>query len=401
MGQSPVHCPGMPVLFPLSFEQRYQLGDHLGTGRFAEVYACYDKANDNKKYAMKIIQAPDQQMLVRVREEISILRMLQNHDGVVKLIDYTECELQRGGHEVRVVIELCEGGELYERVQKKTCYTEKECKVLIRNLLEAVAYIHSKGVMHRDIKPENILLVSKHDPTTVKISDFGLARKASRGLPRSRSICGSDFYLAPEVIKQEEYGREIDIWSIGVVAYVCLSGALPFYHTVLHKLYRQIVERDISFPSAQWGHVSRGGQDFILRMLQTSSSDRLTAEQALQHPWLRSIGSPMGSFSSSTKPPAKASNSTSTTVDADPPKESRPKQKISPAHSTQSPPRNGSPPHQRQQQQMQQKQQQPQQQQWDSWGYQQNQQRGQNAQQQWVMPYGNANNYQQYHNPMY
>eukprot|EP01067_Filipodium_phascolosomae_P000438 Filipodium_phascolosomae@DN1344_c0_g1_i2.p1 len=244
---------------------------------------------------MKIIQAPDYQMLNRVREEISILRLLQGHPGVVQLIDYAECDTEKG-QEVRVVIEICEGGELYDRVQKKTCFPEQECKVLIRNLLEAVSFIHNKGVMHRDLKPENILLVHQEDSTQIKISDFGLARRSGRGIPRSRSICGSDFYLAPEVIKQEEYGKEIDIWSVGVVTYVCLSGVLPFYHTVLHKLYRQIVERDLSFPAPQWNKVSKGGQDFILRMLQTSSQDRLTAEQALQHPWLRSITSPGTSF---------------------------------------------------------------------------------------------------------
>merc|ERR1711971_59203 len=124
-------------------------------------------------------------------------------------------------------------------------------KVLIRNLLSALAFIHNKGIMHRDLKPENILLASKVSNTDIKISDFGLAKISKdypRRLPRSHSICGSDFYLAPEVIKQEEYGREIDVRSVGVVCYVILSGSLPFFHNVLHKLYRQIVERDLSFP---------------------------------------------------------------------------------------------------------------------------------------------------------
>merc|ERR1719181_2022992 len=145
--------------------------------------------------------------------------------------------------------------------------------------------------MHRDLKPENILLVSKTNDTDIKISDFGLAKMSKdfpHRLPRSHSICGSDFYLAPEVVKQEEYGREIDIWSVGVITYVLLNGSLPFFHNVLHKLYRQIVERDLSFPEPQWSKVSKGAQDFILRLLQIRAGDRLTAEQALNHPWLRS-----------------------------------------------------------------------------------------------------------------
>jgi len=124
----------------------------------------------------------------------------------------------------------------------------------------------------------------------VKISDFGLARVSldyPRKLPRANSICGSDFYLAPEVIKQEEYGREVDIWAIGVITYVLLSGSLPFFHQVLHKLYRQIVERDVGFPEEAWRNVSKGALDFILRLLQVRASDRLSAEQSLGHPWLR------------------------------------------------------------------------------------------------------------------
>merc|ERR1712224_1073625 len=115
-------------------------------------------------------------------------------------------------------------------------YPEMEGKVVVSNLVEAVAYIHSKGIMHRDLKPENILLVSKDSDTDIKISDFGLAKVSKdfpNRLPRSASICGSDFYLAPEVVRQEEYGREVDIWSAGVVAYVVLSGSLPFFHNVL------------------------------------------------------------------------------------------------------------------------------------------------------------------------
>merc|ERR1711964_494452 len=128
----------------------------------------------------------------------------------------------------------------------------------------------------------------------IKISDFGLAKQSKdypRRLPRSHSVCGSDFYLAPEVIKQEEYGREIDIWSLGVISYVLLSGSLPFFHTVLHKLYRAVVERDLAFPEAHWGHISAGATDFVMRLLQVRPGDRLTAEQALNHPWLRPSGS--------------------------------------------------------------------------------------------------------------
>jgi len=186
---------------------------------------------------------------------------------------------------------------------QKQYYPETEGTTLVRNLLEAVAYIHSKGIMHRDLKPENILLLSKDNDTDIKISDFGLAKISKdfpNRLPRSDMICGSDFYLAPEVVKQLEYGREIDIWAVGVITYSLLSGSLPFSHSVLHKLYRQIMERDLCFSEPQWSKVSKGAQDFILRLLQIRPGDRLTGEQALKHPWLRGkighVTSPATSF---------------------------------------------------------------------------------------------------------
>jgi len=281
------------------FDSIYEVDEanSLGAGKFSVVHLCWQRDQPEKRYALKVIKtaAEDHAALTRIYEEINILKALGNHRSLIRLVDMDETQ----PNTIRLVLELCEGGELYDRIQQKQFYPEAEAKILAKNLLEALAYIHSKGIMHRDLKPENILLASKVNNTDIKISDFGLARISTdypRRLPRSTSICGSDFYLAPEVIKQEEYGREIDIWSSGVVTYVVLSGSLPFFHNVLHKLYRQIVERDVSFPATTWGSISRGAQDFILRLLQVHPNERLTAEQALNHPWLRSATSPMPSF---------------------------------------------------------------------------------------------------------
>mmetsp|Transcript_43806 Transcript_43806/g.88338 ORF Transcript_43806/g.88338 Transcript_43806/m.88338 type:complete len:398 (-) Transcript_43806:558-1751(-) len=285
------------------FDSTYDVDEknYLGTGKFAVVHACWRKNQPEKRYALKVIntRVGDMANLNRIKEEINILQVLGNHHGLVSLIDADET--LPGA--IRLVLELCEGGELYDRIQQKQYYPEAEAKTCCHQLLEAVAYIHSRGIMHRDLKPENILLCSKVSNTDVKISDFGLARISRdypRRLPRSHSICGSDFYLAPEVIKQEEYGREIDIWAVGVITYVLLSGSLPFFHSVLHKLYRQIVERDLGFPEQAWKNVSKGALDFILRMLQVRAGDRITADQALSHPWLR--GTSAASFSSFESP---------------------------------------------------------------------------------------------------
>jgi len=300
MGNTGAHlCPTGDEQGDASFDSEFEVDEdnYLGTGKFSVVHLCWRKSKPEQRFALKVIRtyAGDQANLMRIYEEINILKVLGSHPSIIQLVDMDESQSST----IRLVLELCEGGELYDRVQQKRFYPEGEAKLLAKNLLEAVAYIHSKGIMHRDLKPENILLASKVNNTEIKISDFGLARLSPdypRKLPRSHSICGSDFYLAPEIIKQEEYGRETDIWSAGVVTYVVLSGTLPFFNNVLHKLYRQIVERDISFPDPAWRNISKGAQDFILRLLQVRPGDRLTAEQALNHPWLRSAGSPGTSF---------------------------------------------------------------------------------------------------------
>jgi len=302
-------CP-LELSFDEGFDSHYEVDEsnYIGTGKFAVVHLCWKRGQPSKRYALKAInmKVGDQASASRIREEVGILQVLGDHPGIVTLVDVDESLPGT----IRLVMELCEGGELYDRVQQRQHYTEQEAKVTCRNLLDAVAYVHGKGIMHRDLKPENILLVSKASNTDVKISDFGLARMSRdypRRLPRSHSICGSDFYLAPEVIKQEEYGREIDIWALGVITFVLLSGSLPFFNSVLHKLYRQIVERDLSFPERAWRSVSKGALDFILRLLQVRAGDRLTAEQALSHPWLRgtlggSSFTSTGSRSSSSAP---------------------------------------------------------------------------------------------------
>ncbi|CAE7620163.1 mlkA [Symbiodinium natans] len=307
MGNSflcPVQTDGDWLVLPqsVSFDSKFDVDEDnvLGTGKFSTVYLCTYRDNPDRRFALKAITTytGDKASYTRIVEEIAIMKAINHHSSIIRLIDMDEST----PNTIRLVLELCEGGELYDRIQQKRFYSEPDSKLLVKNLLQAVEFIHGKGIMHRDLKPENILLVSKVSNTDIKVSDFGLAklsRDFPRRLPRSTSICGSDFYLAPEVIKQEEYGREIDIWAVGVICFVVLSGALPFFNPVLHKLYRQIVERDVSFADDRWRAVSAGAQDFILRLLQVRAGDRLTAEQVelvvIGHSWVRSkllLGAP-------------------------------------------------------------------------------------------------------------
>lgn len=206
MGNSAALCPTDVLYGDDTFDEQYEVDEanYIGTGKFSVVHLCWRRYQPEKRYALKVINTrpDDHQSLTRIYEEINILRVLGNHPAIIQLVDMDEST----PNTIRLVLELCEGGELYDRIQQKQFYPENEAKLLIRNLLEAVGFIHSRGIMHRDLKPENILLASKVSNTDIKISDFGLAKISKdypRRLPRSHSICGSDFYLAPEVIKQE------------------------------------------------------------------------------------------------------------------------------------------------------------------------------------------------------
>lgn len=277
------------------FDELFETGELIGEGHFSQVYYCWRHDGRDDVHALKLISLSpgDVNQLKQIQEEVDILRTLGSHPGIVQLI-YADVQPEEGC--VRLVMNLCEGGELYDRLQSLTYYSEKEARALVNNLLFALEYIHSKGIMHRDIKPENILLVSMQSNTTIKVSDFGLALRSQnypRQLPRSRLICGSDYYLAPEIIKQEEYGREVDIWSTGVVTYVLFAGQLPFYSPDLQVLYRIICECKLSFDHGQWDNVSTSARDFVQELMQINADDRPTAEKALAHPWILELA---GSF---------------------------------------------------------------------------------------------------------
>jgi len=276
----------------------FDTGVTLGKGKYSVVHPCWHKGQPMQRYVYKLttLQLDDTESLNRIREEIRIMQVLGSHPRIMALVcsDWPA----DGSMVVPRIYDLCEGGALYDKLSQKGRYSEQEGRLLCRNIFEGLQYIHSKGIMHRDIKPEVLLLKSRTSDTDIKISDFGLARASSTGeSPRARSICGSDFYIAPEIIREQEYGCEVDIWSAGVVSYVILSGSLPFFHDSLAQLYRQIIKRDIKFPPVSWADVSDGALEFIIRLLRLQAPDRLTAEQALDHSWLHSDAASLSSDS--------------------------------------------------------------------------------------------------------
>lgn len=219
--------------------------------------------------------------------EIKVLDALGKHPRITQMVEYDMKDLRA----VRVVLELCEGGQLFDRIRARGCYEEPQAALVLRQVLEAVAFLHSKGVMHRDMKPENVLLVRTDSDTDVKVCDFGLAKMAPVSLqnprgPRSKSFGGSDHYLAPEMIRQEEYGCEVDIWAVGVMSYAILSGSLPFSADDLRATYQRIIHRQLAFDDEAWERASGLAVTFVSCLLTTNVAQRPKAAACVQHQWI-------------------------------------------------------------------------------------------------------------------
>ncbi|XP_020524255.1 CDPK-related kinase 3 isoform X2 [Amborella trichopoda] len=216
-----------------------------------------------------------------VRREVKILRALSGHKNLVKF--YDACE---DANNVYIIMELCEGGELLDRILSRGGrYTEEDAKVIVVQILSVVAFCHLQGVVHRDLKPENFLFTSGAEDAPMKIIDFGLS-DFIRPDDRLNDIVGSAYYVAPEVLHRS-YSMEADIWSIGVITYILLCGSRPFWARTESGIFRAVLRADPNFDDAPWPAVSPEAKDFVKRLLIKDHRKRMTAAQALTHPWLR------------------------------------------------------------------------------------------------------------------
>lgn len=188
-------------------------------------------------------------------------------------------------NEFYIITELVEGGELFDRIVSKSHYSEGEARDLVKIFLETMAYMHESNVVHRDLKPENLLLTSAEDNADLKIADFGFAKKITELLP-NETACGTPGYVAPEILRGDPYGAEVDIWSMGVIIYVLLAGYPPFYDEDQKKLFKKIKEGKYYFHDDYWSAVSPEAMDLIRKMLCVKQSERWTARQLLSHPWI-------------------------------------------------------------------------------------------------------------------
>ncbi|XP_076654840.1 calcium/calmodulin-dependent protein kinase II isoform X5 [Halictus rubicundus] len=263
------------------FSDNYDLKEELGKGAFSVVRRCVQKSTGHE-FAAKIINtkkltARDFQKLER---EARICRKLQ-HTNIVRLHDSIQ---EENCH--YLVFDLVTGGELFEDIVAREFYSEADASHCIQQILESVQHCHHNGVVHRDLKPENLLLASKAKGAVVKLADFGLAIEVQGDAQAWFGFAGTPGYLSPEVLKKEPYGKPVDIWACGVILYILLVGYPPFWDEDQHRLYAQIRAGSYDYPSPEWDTVTPEAKNLINQMLTVNPSKRITASEALKHPWI-------------------------------------------------------------------------------------------------------------------
>ncbi|KAJ3008739.1 hypothetical protein HKX48_008373 [Thoreauomyces humboldtii] len=280
---------------------KYEIGKTLGSGNFATVKQAVHRET-GQKVAIKVITKSriraKPKFVENLRQEIAILMAL-NHPSIISILGVFDEE-----DYVYIVLELVKGGELFDAIIEAGKFSEETTRDMMRQLLEALVYIHSRGITHRDLKPENILLTEKYAGTrhfTIKISDFGLAKLAGEASFMG-TLCGTPNYVAPEVLdrtRHRAYTKAVDLWSCGVVMYICLCGFPPFSEELAPpSMNDQIRQGKYAFLTPWWDSVSDEAKDMVTRLLNVNPDLRLSAEEALAHPWMVSGGSFVSSSTS-------------------------------------------------------------------------------------------------------
>ncbi|XP_057778701.1 calcium-dependent protein kinase 1-like isoform X2 [Salvia miltiorrhiza] len=268
-----------------NLKEFFTMGKKLGQGQFGTTFLCVEKSTGTQ-YACKSIakrKLLTDEDVEDVRREIQIMHHLAGHPNVISI---------KGAYEdavaVHVVMELCAGGELFDRIIQRGHYSERKAAELTRTIVGVVEACHSLGVMHRDLKPENFLLVDQKEDSLLKTIDFGLSMFFKPG-EKFHDVVGSPYYVAPEVLRKR-YGPEADVWSAGVIVYILLSGVPPFWAESEQGIFEQVLHGDLDFSSDPWPSISDDAKDLVRRMLIRDPKRRLTAHEVLCHPWVQVDG---------------------------------------------------------------------------------------------------------------
>lgn len=258
----------------------YKFGKTLGTGSFATVKAA-TKKDDQSRWAVKCIKkeslAPEDEQALQ--DEVSILQQV-SHPNIVRLHEVFDCPKT-----FYMVMEVMSGGELFDRIVEKEKYTEEDARVLVQKMAQAIKYCHDMGIVHRDLKPENLLFQDETEESEIKIADFGLAKLVTSE-NMMETACGTPGYVAPEILSDMPYGKEVDLWSIGVITYILLCGFPPFFDDNNAALFTAIKQGKYDYPSPYWDSVSDGAKALIDKLLVVDPAKRYTADDVLADPWV-------------------------------------------------------------------------------------------------------------------
>ncbi|EXB96709.1 CDPK-related protein kinase [Morus notabilis] len=272
--------------FSKHFGNKYEMGEEVGRGHFGYTCAARLKKGELKgeQVAVKVIPKAKMTTAIAiedVRREVKILRALTGHGNLIQFYDAYEDQ-----DNVYIVMELCEGGELLDRILSRGGkYSEDDARKVLTQILNVVTFFHLQGVVHRDLKPENFLFTSKDENSELKAIDFGLSDFVKPD-EKLNDIVGSAYYVAPEVLHRA-YSTEADVWSIGVIAYILLCGSRPFWARTESGIFRTVLKADPGFDEPPWPSLSAEAKDFVKRLLIKDPRKRMSAAQALCHPWLK------------------------------------------------------------------------------------------------------------------